>query len=207
MTPSPATAPDRPARLRRRVIATLAAAAAIGAVVSLTWSALFSATANPDSSFSTGTVDLSDNDAGASMLSLVNARPGDSDTGCIRVTYSGSLDATVRLHAAVSGSLAQYLDVTVTRGTDSSPSFDSCGSFAPDAANYTGAGPGVVYSGRLSAFPASYGAGIVDPVPGSPETWTASETHSYRVTVTLANDPAAQGLSASADFRWEARNQ
>ena len=95
--------------------------------------------------------------------------------------------------------------LTVTRGTDSSPSFDSCANFTPDATNYVGAGNGVVYSGPLSSFPASYAAGIVDPTSGSPETWSQSEAHSYRFVVTLQDDNAAQGLTGNALFTWEAR--
>jgi hypothetical protein len=170
------------------------------------YSAFSRSTANPGNSFAAGTVTVSDNDAGAAMLSLSSAQPGNSDTSCIRVLYSGSLDATIRLYATVSGSLAPYLALTVTRGTDASPAFDSCSSFTADTTNYLGSGAGVIFSGLLSAFPTSYSAGIVDPLSGAPETWTTSEVHSYRVTISLNNDPAAQGLSATASFVWEARN-
>ena len=65
----------------------------------------------------------------------------------------------------------------------------------------------MIYQGALSGFPATYAGGIVDPIPGSPETWTASEARVYRFAVTLADDNAAQGQSATASFSWEARNQ
>ena len=42
---------------------------------------------------------------------------------------------------------------------------------------------------------------------GSPETWTASEKHVYRIQVTLQNNAAAAGKNATQDFTWEARNQ
>lgn len=169
--------------------------------------AVFTATTgNTGNSFTSGTVAIQDNDANTAMLALANAKPGDADTSCIRIEYTGSLDSTVRLYGSVSGSLANYVTLTVTRGTDSSPSFDSCANFTPDATNYVGAGNGVVYSGPLSSFPASYAAGIVDPTSGSPETWSQSEAHSYRFVVTLQDDNAAQGLTGNASFTWEARN-
>lgn len=169
--------------------------------------AVFTATTgNTGNSFASGTVAIQDNDANTAMLALANAKPGDADTSCIRIEYTGSLDSTVRLYGSVSGSLASYVTLTVTRGTDSSPSFDSCANFTPDATNYIGAGNGVVYSGPLSSFPASYAAGIVDPTSGSPETWSQSEAHSYRFVVTLQDDNAAQGLTGNASFTWEARN-
>jgi hypothetical protein len=173
-----------------------------------TYSAFSSTTTNSANLFTAGTVNLADNDGGSTaLLGLSNAKPGDSDTGCINVSYDGTLDSTVRLYANVTGALPQYLTLTVTRGTDPSPSFDSCAGFTPDGTNYIGAGNGVVYSGTLAAFPASYASGLVDPIPASPETWSNPESHSYRFTITLQNDDAAQGLNGSADFTWEARNQ
>jgi predicted ribosomally synthesized peptide with SipW-like signal peptide len=172
-----------------------------------TFSAFSSQTSNSGNSFAAGTVHLTDNDAGTAMLALTNAQPGATDTSCIVLTYSGTLDSTVRLYGAVAGALGPYLTLTVTRGTDSSPSFDSCTNFTADATDYIGSGNGVVYQGLLSAFPSTYAAGLVDPTSGSPETWTSPEAHSYRFVVTLANDNAAQGLSTTAAFTWEARNQ
>jgi hypothetical protein len=36
--------------------------------------------------------------------------------------------------------------------------------------------------------------------------WTNGDARSYRYTVTVDDTPAAQGLTASATFSWEARN-
>jgi hypothetical protein len=191
----------------RRWILTLLLVGVVGAVAGLGSYAVFTATTgNTGNSFASGTVAIEDNDSGTAMLALANAKPGDTDTSCIRIRYTGTLDATVRLHGSVSGSLASYLTLTVTRGTDSSPSFDSCTNFTADGTNYIGAGAGVVYSGPLSSFPATYAAGLVDPTSGSPETWGQDEAHSYRFVVTLQDDNAAQGLSGTASFTWEARN-
>ena len=45
-------------------------------------------------------------------------RPGNTDTGCIKVSYAGSLASEVRLYGTTSGTgLDAYLDLTVTRGT------------------------------------------------------------------------------------------
>lgn len=193
---------------RRKTLITLLVVMAIVTVAGpATFSAFSSTTANPSNLFTAGTVVLADNDANAALLNLTNGKPGDSDTGCIRVSYTGTLASTVRLYGTVSGSLASYLNVTVTRGIDSSPSYDSCTNFSADGTDYIGQGNGVVYSGTLAAFPASYAAGLVDPTSGSPETWSNPESHSYRFTISLANNDAAQGLSASGSLTWEARNQ
>ena len=133
--------------------------------------------------------------------------PGDTTTGCIEVSYAGSLAADVKLFGTASGALGQYLTLKVTRGTNAG-AFPNC-NFTPDTRDYVGQGAGVLYNGNLSVFPASYAAGIADPdnATGSAETWTAPETHAYKLEVTLQNDSAAQGQSASASFTWEARDQ
>ena len=192
---------------RRKLLLTLVVLGLLGSIAGwATFSAFSATTSNTGNSFAAGTVSITDNDSNSAMLSLANAAPNATDTGCIKVDYTGSLNSTVRLYSTVTGSLAAYLTVVVTRGTDSSPSFDSCTNFTADATNYISQGAGVIYSGLLSAFPANYTAGIVDPFSGSPETWTTSEAHSYRFVVTLNDDTAAQGLSSTAAFTWEARN-
>ena len=166
-----------------------------------TWAALSGTTANSGNAFSAGTVALTDNDGGSTpMFTFTNQRPGVVANSCIKVTYSGSLSATVKLYASVSGTLAPYLNVTVTRGTDLTPSFSSCSTFTPDALDYNGLGNGVLFSGTLSSFPTSYAAAISDPSAS----WTSGSTASYRFSVQIADINAAQGLSASSAFTWEA---
>jgi hypothetical protein len=192
----------------RKILLTLLVLGVLGAVsAAATFSAFSSTTANSGNAFAAGTVLIADNDVGSAMLSLANAQPGATDTSCMLITYSGSLASTVRLYGSTAGALAPYLTLTITRGTDATPVFDDCTGFAADATNYIGSGAGVIYTGPLSGFPATYAGGIVDPIPGSPETWTASEARVYRFAVTLADDNAAQGQSATASFSWEARNQ
>ena len=192
---------------RRLLLSALVLAGLVAVSGAATYSAFSSQTSNTGNSFAAGTVLITDNDLGTAMLALSNAKPGDNDTSCILLTYSGTLDSTVRLYGTVAGGLAPYLTLTVTRGTDSAPSFDSCASFSADPTDYIGAGAGVIYQAALSAFPATYATGLVDPTSGSPESWTASEVHSYRFVVTLVNDNNAQGQNATAAFTWEAQNQ
>jgi len=171
-----------------------------------TWSAFSSTTDNTGNSFQAGTVVLTDDDSGSAMLSLVNAKPGDTDTSCIEVTYSGTLASSVRLFGTTAGTgLDQYMDLVVTRGTGATFGA-SCAGFSADATNYIGAGAGVIYDGTLQGFPDSYAAAVVDPIAASPEVWTASEAHTYRFFVEVQDDNAAQGLNATQSFTWEARN-
>jgi hypothetical protein len=180
--------------------------ALFGAAFAGTLSVFSSAASNPGNAFSAGTVVLADNDSGTAMLGLSGAKPGDSDTSCIRITYSGSLPSSVRLYGTTTGTgLDPYLSITVTRGTLSS-GFDNCAGFSADATDYIGAGAGVIYSGTLQAYADDYAGGLVDPKPATPESWTNGETHDYRFVITVLDNDSAQGKNATQAFTWEARS-
>ena len=81
-----------------------------------------------------------------------------------RSTYGGTVPADVRVYGSVSGGLAGYLTLTVTRGTIAgAPAAKSCTSFVADSTDYLSKGAGVIYSGNLSAFPTSAASALVDP--------------------------------------------
>jgi predicted dehydrogenase len=197
-------------RRRKRLAGLLVAAAILVPAGGVTYAAYVATTGNSGNRIEAGSVKLDDDDAGAAMLTLANAQPGATDTGCIKVTFNGSLASTVRLYGTTGGTgLDPYLDLRVTRGSNSpsDPGFDSCANFQPDATDYIGAGSGVVYEGTLQGYPDNYAAGQVDPTAGSPETWTSSESHVYKIEVTQRFNPLANGLNATQSFTWEARNQ
>lgn len=187
--------------MTRQIRAFLVGALAVGLIAFVsgagTYAAFFSVTSNDGNgagtgnSIDAGTVDLHDNDSGSAMFVLSGMRPTDpAVSSCITVNYTGSLDSQVGLYAAVTGSLAPYLNLTVWAG-ESTSGFGNCGTF-----NSTS----VLYNGTLGAFPATWGA-IMDT-----NTWTSGASHSYKFTLSLQNTTAAQGLSSSATFTWEARN-
>lgn len=168
--------------------------------------AFSSTTNNPGNQISSGTVVIGDNDAGSALYNVSNAKPGDSVTKCIKVTYTGSLDSDVRVYTDSSiGSLGQYVDYTITPGSQSSPSFPNCSGFVADSG-------GDLFQGTLDGFGTaknSYANGIADN-PGSSTKWQTGDSVVYRVTATLrSNAPdAAQGLSSGPhNLVWEARNQ
>jgi predicted ribosomally synthesized peptide with SipW-like signal peptide len=197
-------------KLSRKLVLSVLVLGATGLVAGLgTFSSFSSVTTNPTNSFTAGTVSLSDNDAGSAMLALTNAKPADASQSCIAITYSGTLDAAVRLYGSISGSLNQYLTLTITRGTQSPATFGSaCTNFTADTTDYVGQGAGVLFSGNLSTFTGTdWTTGLVDPADGGgTETWTTNEVHVYKFVVTLQSNNAAQGLSGTAAFTWEAQN-
>jgi hypothetical protein len=175
-----------------------------------TYAAYRATTNNSGNTIEAGSVKLDDNDGGSATVSFSTGYPGHTDTGCVKVTYTGSLASAVRMYGTTTGSgLDQYLDLKITRGSysPSDPGFRSCTNFNADATNYIGAGAGVVYNGTLQAYADTYAAGLVDPTSGSPESWTNNESHVYKIQVTLQNNNAAANKSATQVFTWEARNQ
>jgi predicted ribosomally synthesized peptide with SipW-like signal peptide len=194
----------------RKLVLTILVVAAVGAACGVgTYSAFSSSTTTSSNSFAAGTVSITDDHTASTWLSLTNAAPGTTTSGCIRVSYGGSLSSTVRMYATVTGSLAQYLKLTVTRGSGATWGTSCTGFTTTGESTYVNATPGVTFSGTLNGFPTSYATSSNDPAGGTTDPWTNGEAHVYKVDVQLdpAAPAAAQGLSATAAFTWEAQNQ
>lgn len=181
-----------------QLLGTAAGIALVSAAVLQVSSAAFTgSTDNADNSFSAGTVTLTDDDSGTAMFTAPGLAPGDSTTGCIEVSYTGSIapGAPVSLHAAVSetvvggNGLGDDLDVVVEQGAAGS----SCA--APS-------GLATIYSGTLAGF-----NGAASPLSSG---WTpvlaTDVMRPYTFTVTLGADTPndAQGEGADATFTWSA---
>jgi hypothetical protein len=165
-----------------------------------------STTQNSGNEISSGTVSFTDNDAGSALYNLTGVRPGDVTTKCIKATYAGSLPAAVRLYSpSTAGPLAQYIDLTITQGTQSAATFPSCTGFTPDAT-------GVIYTGTLQTLEQTkntYVAGIAT-TPVGQSAWNTNSALVYRFTTTLqaAAPDTSQGTTSGVhSFIWEARNQ
>jgi hypothetical protein len=118
-----------------KVLLTALCVGALGSLAAMGVFGAFSATTtNAGNTITAGTVAIADNDAGAAMYSIANAKPGESVSKCIKVTYTGSIDADVRIYTTSTiGSLGQYVDLTITPGTQATPTFPSCTGFTADA--------------------------------------------------------------------------
>ncbi|WP_369131736.1 hypothetical protein [Modestobacter sp. I12A-02662] len=133
-------------------------------------------------------VSLVDDGGGVALFSAGRLAPGRADTACVGLTAGGSVDpaSEVQLSTVVeTADLAPYLLVSVERG--SVPPGGDCTSFSGTQ----------VWTGTLADFPAAGTAGI-------PTGWRPALTPRsvYRFNVAVLDDPRAQGLAASATFRW-----
>jgi len=171
------------------------------------FSAFSSQTENAGNVITAGTVTLEDNDGASALYNVTGAKPGESKTSCIKVTYKGSLPATVKLYTpSTIGELGPYVNLKVEAGTQTTSSFPSCTEFTPAATGAT------VYEGTLSAFAAEHAtyANGVTTNPASATKWETDNSVVYRFTATLsASAPESmQGKSTGSHaFRWEAQNQ
>lgn len=183
---------------RMRLGAAFLAVAAAFLVAFQATNAAFSAqTDNQGNQFAAGTVSLTDDDGGTALFTVTDMIPGQTETGCIEVTYSGSLDSEVRAFGAATGGdgLENHLDLTIERGTG------DCAAFGTSTVVWANGSDGDL--GTFVASATDYASGIDNwqPTGGG-----ADDMVPYRITVTLQDDDGAQGLSTEVTFTWEAQN-
>lgn len=194
--------------MTRKALMTLLIVGVVGTLAGIgTFAAFSSTTANSGNSFAAGTVYISDNDSDSAMYSVSNQKPGDSVTKCIKVTYTGTLASTVKLYASSVQAVGQYVDLTITPGTQASSTFPDCTGFSADSG-------GAVYTGTLKGFADTHGAyasGLALSGP-SAANWSQNDAFVYRVQLTLQDNNNANGGSGGAQssgahaFTFEARN-
>ena len=160
--------------------------------------AAFSATTDTSgSSFGVGSISLTDDDGGTALFTVTDMAPGDSQTECIQITYTGAFDpGVVRVYSGgftdSANNLGNHLNVTIEQGAPT----DTCLLFL--------SGTTIQTSTPLSTFATnsnSYATGV--------GTWDPSgtgESRVYQITVELdALTPGdVQGESVTnVDFVWE----
>ncbi len=197
------------ARKQKLLLSTLVVGVLCG-LTSLGVFGLFSATTqNAGNEIATGTVAISDNDAGSALYNVTGVKPGDTVSRCIRTTYTGTLPSDVHIYSTSSpGALAQYVNLTITKGTQTgAAAFPLCDGFTAD----TGAGLGVVFAGTLQGFEQSrtdYASGI-DTDPVGQISWLTGNSVVYKIDATLQTGTPDTGQGSSSGvhtFVWEARN-
>jgi hypothetical protein len=183
----------------RKILITLVVLGVVAAIAGFGVFAAFSATTdNSGNSIASGTVAIGDNDGGsASLYSLSDAKPGDAESGCIRVTYTGSLGATVKLYTSSGITNGTDFNLKVERGSGLSGAFPACTGFTA---------AGTLYDGDISTFGTDYTGGV--NARGS--TWAQNDAVDYRFTITQKDDTTANAHTSvtgtgAHTFTWEAR--
>ncbi len=160
-------------------------------VMSVSRAAFTSTTTNPTNAMATGTLLLTDDDLDVAMFTLAGLGPGSVTSKCTTVTYAGSLSAAaVHIYAGgIVGPLATMVDVVIESGDGGS--FDDCTGFTNAV---------VLYSGLMSDLPTTYATGAGTWVPSS------GDSRTYRVTLTVQDEPGGAGLTANWGLVWETQS-
>jgi len=186
--------PIRKTLLTVMTVGTLGVTAALGV-----FSAFSATTTNTDNAVTAGSVAISDSDGGSTPLYTQSGMaPGESVVKCIRVTYTGSLAATVKLYVSAGITNGSVFNLKVERGSGTSGAFPACTGFTAAA---------TLYDGQLGSFGTDWTTGI--DARGS--AWSQSDAVDYRFTVTVNEDTTPNGHTATASsgthtFTWEAHN-
>jgi hypothetical protein len=190
----------------------LAAPVAIVTAAALIWSAsnaAFSATTrNSGNNWSTGTVALSDDDAGSATFQVANMLPGQTQTKCITVTAKASVPGTVRtyaLNASGDPNLLSHILISMASGTGGS--FGSCTGFTWERDEMSAASRTSLAD--FAAISSYAGATLVSDwvVPAGTTSRTYKVTWTFDATgLTQAQLDDLQGRQTGVDAQWELQN-
>jgi hypothetical protein len=189
--------------IKRKLLLTMLIVGVVGAVAGFgTWSAFTATTTNSGNSYSTGTVIISQHAGATTLYNGSNKGPGASyqTVSCVRVTYTGSLAASVKLYASAGITNGSTFNLKVERGS---------GLSSPDnTMNCTGfSASSTAYNGNLGSFPTTYGAGVDGKNGGA--AWATNDSVDYRFTISVNDDPTANAHTSALStgthsFTWEA---
>ncbi len=191
-----------------KIAVTAATPVAMLAAAALVWQSSYAAfsgtTRNSGNDRATGSVALTDDDAGSARFQVASMLPGATETKCITVTANASAPGTVKAYmvnpVTSPAGLERYVEVTVNAGTGGS--FADCAGFTP----FTTGNP-VVADTPLSqlAMANSYANGV----GGWPVT-AGSQSRTYQITwtfdtsgLTQTQVDQLQGSHTGIDLQWE----
>lgn len=175
-TQTPAAA--QPTRSRKRILIPLAGLLVAAAITAGSGADFISNSVNTANAFGSGTLSQSNSKAGSAIFDFSNMKPGDSATGKVVITNSGSLPSAFKLtEDAVNGFVTKSnLTLVISQTGVQTPVWS--GTFA----DLTAAGPLAL------------------------GTFAAGEAREYTFRVTMAQSAgnAEQGKSATASYTWDA---
>ena len=188
---------------RRKVLLTLGVVAIVaGLSVFGVFAAFTATTANTGNQITSGTVKIDQHSGATTLYSLTNQKPGDATSACVRVNYTGSLAAAVKLYVSSGITNGSDYNLKVERGSGlTGPAADmNCSGFTASS---------TAYDGALGSFGTTYAGGYDGKAGGA--AWAANDAVDYKFTITQNDDTTANAhttakSSGSHTFTWEARN-
>lgn len=154
-----------------------------------------SSSANPDNTFSAGTLSQSNSSEGAAILTAADMVPGDTKPGQVTITNTGDVSGRFSLSAS---------NLTDTPGPNGGRLSEVLTLQIHDNAQPAGTD---VYNGDFNAMPASIDLG----------SWPQGQAHTYTFTVRFpeggqpgsatTGDNAYQGSSTEVTYNWTATSE
>ncbi|MGH3265710.1 MAG: hypothetical protein ACRDNS_27375 [Trebonia sp.] len=179
------------------------------------YAAFTATTTNPANSWAAGSVSLADSQGGDSsgavgtaLFSAAGLTPGSTGTKCIKVTYNGTVDLSagtggvkfyVKTADLTGTGLGTYLRLSVDEGTVGANA--DCSDFGGTITNLYNPGDATDTS-TLADFTANHNTWANGVSSWQPT--AAAQFRTYRIKWTLLDNSAAEGLTATATFSWEA---
>lgn len=201
---------NRPSQRTTKVVAALAtpvALVAAGVLVFQASNAAFTGqTRNSGNEWSTGSVNLTDDDNGQARFQVTNMLPGQTETKCVKVTANASVPSLVKGYTvnpvtSVQG-LEDHIDITVRSGDGGT--FADCTGFVSDGEITAGPTP---LSTLAQANTYETGIGGWDVAGGAPESKTYQFTWTFDTTgLTQSQIDQLQGAKTGIDVQWEMRS-
>jgi hypothetical protein len=205
----------------------LALAIPVGLVLSaaVVWqstaAAFTASTDNTGNTWQTGSVVLTDSDGGSALFDTSRdgaLQPGSTRSACIRVDYTGSLPANIRLYVTtpVAGAttLDPYLVTSVERGQDVTATTTVA---ADCSTGFTSrATPSFLYNTATASSAGADQSLTMSTLKGSALDYTSglvvgnaipqNTSLTFRITYSVKDDNNAQNTQSMATFTWEAQN-
>lgn len=197
---------------KTKILMTVLVVGLTGAVAGFGVFAAFSdTTSNTGNTFQAGSVDIGDNDGGSTALFNGtlhgNTKPGDYER-CIKVTYNGTLDATVKLYTSAITGTGSDLPVVVSKAapTVAKPGAEAnCSDFDAAAATDIYPSSGTATLADFRTAHSSWANGLTVN-PGSATKWVQNNAVVFRFRISVPD--SAQGKAVNSfDLTWEAQNQ
>lgn len=188
-----------------KIAVTAATPVAMIAAAALIWqssNAAFSgSTRNSGNNWATGSVALTDDDAGTARFQVESMIPGSTDTKCIKVTANTTVPGLVRGYAVNPVTSAQglenYVFVTVRYGTGGG--FSTCDGFASEGTSIPRMN--LTTLATFNSYDSSVGGWSV-PAGTSSRTYEIT-WHFDTGAMTQTQVDQLQGAKTGIDFQWE----
>ncbi|GEP35334.1 hypothetical protein NSZ01_31020 [Nocardioides szechwanensis] len=197
-----------PSTTAAKIAVTAATPVAMIAAAALIWQSSYAAfsgtTRNSGNDWSTGSIALTDDDAGSARFQVTNMLPGQTQTKCITVTATTTAPGTVKAYAlnAVASTSGLESAIKVTVNTGDGGSFADCTGFVA----HTTGNP-IINNTSLAnlALASSYANGVGGwPVIAGTQSRTYQITWTFDTTgLTQTQVDNFQGTHTGLDLQWE----